>query len=601
MTEGPAADGERGHAPPSADPSRTMRQDTMSKAITALFDQEAVGITLVDFTNRMAWSNRRAGAVIRDGGGRYVTVDELQREWRAGDEGLTRTFRVLVDPDADDSGVPAQFEGEKRWERPDGSLQVAHVNCVLTRDDAGRPATLLAVQTDVSERHALAERLRQQAEQDPLTGLGNRARLTAQLRQLTDRSASAPGRAGLCFVDLDGFKNVNDGLGHPVGDRLLVEAAARMAAVTSGGDRLLTRMGGDEFIVLVPGTEGPDELIEVAEKILDCLREPVQVDGHRLHITASIGLVEADLRGGSAEGLLRDADIALYWAKRAGRNRWERFDPERGADHLARFSLAAEMPAALANGDFYLEYQPIVRLADGALHGAEALVRWEHPRRGRLSPATFIELAEETGMIVQLGRWVLHRACEQAWRWWERHGDAAPVVSVNVAGRQLRDTDLVADVRAALWDWELAPGLLQLELTESTLVDAPNAIEVFTELREIGVHVAIDDFGTGYSNLGYLRDLPADVLKVAGRFVAGLADDSQNRQFDTRIVSAITAISHQSGQFVVIEGVETADQLEPLRSMECDAVQGWVFGRAGPPEDIDGWLAADHACTAGGE
>ncbi|KAA2260171.1 EAL domain-containing protein [Solihabitans fulvus] len=485
------------------------------------------------------------------------------------------------------------YRAEKRFNRADGEQVWTHLTLSLVRDDHGEPQYQVAMIEDVTDRHLLQNRLRFQALHDPLTGLPNRALFLERLgKAFNVRSPRA--RVGLCYLDLDGFKVINDSLGHDIGDQLLIEVGRRLDSSVAGEGRLVARMGGDEFVILVEGSAGTQDIVEVADRVLRTLEGPVRIGGHELSISASIGIVERAVAGTTAAEQMRDADITLYWAKADGKSRWALYDPERNAREVARFTLSATMPAALERDEFYVDYQPLVRLEDSTVVGVEALVRWQHPEFGRLAPDRFIELAEETGLIVPLGRWVLRKACEQARRWLVEFGDSAPFVSVNLAVRQSRDPELVRDVRRILDECELPPTHLQLELTESAIMGtADEPLEALRSLSDMGVRIAIDDFGTGYSNLAYLRHLPVHELKVAGSFMEGLRAADGADPVDAQIVATLVQLAHALDLTVTAEGVETPAQAERLRRIGCDAGQGWFFARPGPPEDIDRLLHGD--------
>ncbi|SCG46658.1 diguanylate cyclase/phosphodiesterase [Micromonospora humi] len=425
-------------------------------------------------------------------------------------------------------------------------------------------------------------RFRHQATHDPLTDLPNRTLFTERLTAAITTPGRGADRVGVCFLDLDRFKVVNDSLGHQVGDSLLVAVAQRLRRAL--GEHLVARLGGDEFVILVERTAGTDDAVKVAEAALDAVREPALVDGHELTVSASIGIVERPVSGTSPMELMRAADSTLHWAKAAGGARWSLFDPDRNRRELARYALSAAIPAALDRGEFYLDYQPLTSLRDGRVLGMEALVRWRHPELGVLRPDSFIPLAEETGLIVRLGSWVLAEACREAGTWSTTDADA-PFVSVNLAVRQLHRPDLVPEVRGVLGRTGLAPDRLQLEITESTMMSTVvEPVRALRVLGDLGVRVAIDDFGTGYCNLAYLRDLPVNEMKVAGEFVTGLrapAGDPGGRT-DERILASLVSLAHALDLTVTAEGVETAHQAERLRAIGCDAGQGWHFGRPGP-------------------
>lgn len=509
---------------------------------------------------------------------------------------------------ADDTGHIAQwyeqlargerehFSAEKRYVRPDGEPLWTHLTVSLVRDASGAPQYQVAMMEDVTDRHRLYTRLRHQAHHDPLTGMPNRALFFDRLEALFADPGAAD-RVGLCYLDLDGFKVVNDSLGHDVGDQLLIAVARRLDAYVSRAGHLMARMGGDEFVVLVEHSAGTGQVVALAEGILAALREPFRIRGHDLSVSASIGIVERPVAGTGPADTMRAADITLYWAKSEGRGRWTVFDTERNDREVARYTLSAEMPAALHHGEFDVDYQPLVSLADGSVLGVEALVRWRHPRQGLIGPDRFIGLAEETGLIVPLGMYVLERACREARRWRDledRRGAApvplpgpVPFISVNLAERQCHEPGLVRQVQRVLADTGLEPTRLQFELTESQIMSTDGGpLERLRELADMGVRIAIDDFGTGYSNLAYLRRLPVCELKIAGSFVEGLRKPGDADPVDARIVASLVELAHALGLTVTAEGIETAAQADRLRAIGCDAGQGWYFSRPGPPDRI---------------
>jgi len=425
--------------------------------------------------------------------------------------------------------------------------------------------------------------LRHQATHDPLTQLPNR---TLFLDELTRVLSDGADRVGICYLDLDGFKVVNDSLGHDVGDRLLVAVANRLHRSVSRQGHLVARMGGDEFVVLVRHPADTRTVVEVADAALAAFSAPVEIGGHNLSVSASIGVVERPTVGTSAAELMKAADITLYWAKSDGGNRWALYEEERNARDVARYTLSATMPAALRRGEFFLQYQPLVRLSDNSLMGLEALVRWRHPEHGLIPPGRFIELAEETGLIVGLGRWVLAQACRQADAW-RREFPARVLMSVNLAVRQLRDPGLVGDVKRILVETGLPPDALQLEVTESAVMGrAGEPLDTLFALADMGIRIAVDDFGTGYSNLAYLPRLPLQALKIAGSFVEGVGLEPKPDPVAEQIVSSVVDLAHTMGLTVTAEGVETQAQASRLRAIGCDAAQGWHFAKAMPPEEV---------------
>ncbi|WP_344750420.1 bifunctional diguanylate cyclase/phosphodiesterase, partial [Micromonospora olivasterospora] len=514
---------------------------------------------------------------------------ELVAAHIASAEGLGRTVEVIQLRLLRDLGLVGE-DVQDRLARLLATVATGYARALrdrtLDEQDAIRRATMTAqAQAERALRDSEA-RFRHQATHDPLTDLPNRTLFTERLRAALDAPSRGAGRVGLCFLDLDRFKVVNDTLGHQVGDLLLVSVADRLRRAL--GEHLVARLGGDEFVILVERTACTDDVVKVAEAALAALNEPALIDGHELCVSASIGIAECPVAATTPVDLMRAADATLHWAKADGGARWSLYDAERNRRELARYALSSAIPAALERGEFYLDYQPLTSLCDGSVLGAEALVRWRHPELGELRPDSFIGLAEETGLIVPLGGWVLAEACREA-QTWASAGSAAPFVSVNLAVRQVHRPGLVQEVRGVLERTGLPPGRLQLEITESTMMSADEEpVRALRVLADLGVRIAIDDFGTGYCNLAYLRDLPVTELKVAGEFVAGLrapADDPASRT-DERILASLVSLAHALDLRVTAEGVETAGQAERLRAIGCDVAQGWHFGRPAPAARI---------------
>jgi diguanylate cyclase (GGDEF)-like protein/PAS domain S-box-containing protein len=479
---------------------------------------------------------------------------------------------------------------DQRLCRSDGEMLWAHLAASLIRDERGEPRFQVVMVEDVTDRHQLQLRLRHQALHDPLTGLPNRTLLFDRLYELFG-TASPDDRVGVCYIDLDGFKAVNDSFGHDVGDELLVAVAHRLYECVSRAGHLVARMGGDEFVILVHDHRATSDVVALAEAVLDALAAPVPAGGHRLSVSASIGIVDRTCGTTTPAELMRAADITLYWAKADGKGKWALFDSDRTDREVARYELSASMPGALERGEFVLEYQPLVLCGGETVIGAEALVRWRHPRLGLLGPDRFVSLAEETGMIVPLGLWVLEEACRQGRQWRDLTGDAAPLISVNLAVRQAQEPSLVDDVAAILERTGLEPAYLQLELTESALIGPGHEpLAALTKLADMGVRIAIDDFGTGYSNLTYLRTLPVRAIKLAGSFVDGLRTPGRRPGHadlaGERMVATLVQLAHALDLTVTAEGVETQMQADRLRAVGCDSGQGFFYAHPGPPEWI---------------
>jgi diguanylate cyclase (GGDEF)-like protein/PAS domain S-box-containing protein len=484
------------------------------------------------------------------------------------------------------SAPGATAEIETRLRRGDGSwavLDVIGTNCVR---DPDLEAVVLSVR-DIGHRKALEDQLSRQAFTDPLTGLSNRALFRDRLQHATSRRDAD---VTLLLIDLDDFKDVNDNLGHSAGDNLLTTIAARLRDNVRPGDTL-ARLGGDEFAVLIEDLDGRDPGA-LAERLLHELRQPTRLESRDIRCTASIGVAGAVAGGDhiSGEELLRNADLAMYAAKRHGRNAYALFDPGMYASVLNEAQLRLDMERALADEQFVVHYQPVVDLPTQRVTGVEALVRWQHPERGLLAPQQFIDNAEESGLIVPLGRWVLQQACHQLSRWRHLYPSAHDLrMNVNLSARQFQYAGLVDDVRAALADARLDPGCLTLELTESVLLqDIDAAAATLGALRVLGVRLAIDDFGTGYSSLNYLKRLPVDILKIDRAFVSQVDTDADDKALVDAVVNLGQALRLQT----VAEGIETDDQWAMLRRLGCDYGQGYLFGRPTDAVAIDALLSA---------
>ena len=421
-------------------------------------------------------------------------------------------------------------------------------------------------------------RANEQLLRDPLTGLPSRLVLHDQLQLALERARRQGTAVAVLFIDVDRFKVINDSLGHATGDRVLRVVSERLRSSARGSD-VAVRFGGDEFVVVCENLDGPDAALAIAERLGALLRMPVPIDGRAHVLTVSVGVSVTSDPDRSPEDLVRDADTAMYRAKERGKDRCELFGAEMLADVTQRLEVEAGLRGALERGELRLHYQPEVDLESGCVHAVEALLRWQHPERGLLAPGEFIAVAEDTGLIVPIGAWVVREACRQAVAW----GGPPVEMRVNLSARQLRDPGLTDVVRGAL-DQTGHPGRgLCLELTESMLMqDLGRCSAVLAELRALGVKLALDDFGTGYSSLAYLRDLSVDRLKIDRSFMPELAE----RPAEQTIVASIVGMARGLGLPVTAEGIETAEQLERVRALGCDAAQGFLLARPAAPEEV---------------
>ena len=478
---------------------------------------------------------------------------------------------------------PVQF----RMAHSDGSWRFVEAVVSNLRD---RPsvAGYVANVRDMTERKEVEDLLAHQALHDPLTGLPNRTLILDRAGQMLVRARRELRSVAALFIDLDNFKDINDTLGHEAGDKLLRAVATRFSATLRASDTV-GRLGGDEFVVLAEGVSldaGPEV---VAERLQDMLREPFRIEGHEgtpLTLSASVGIAAGDRE--SAEELFRDADIALYRAKALGKNRFASFEPEMQAAVLDRLELKRDLESALARGQFFLLYQPVLDLESVCACGVEALLRWRHPTRGVIPPDDFIPLLEESGSIVDVGRWVLNEACTQAASWNRKGHHLA--MSVNVSVRQLEADDFVSDVQEALAVCRLEPSSLVIEVTETAIMrDADATIRRLRGLKELGVLVAIDDFGTGYSSLAYLRQFPVDALKIDRSFISAMADSPAS----SALIHTLVDLGRTLGLETLAEGIEDDSQLERLRSERCERGQGFLFSRPVSADEIEAFLSSE--------
>ncbi|KQQ32340.1 signaling protein [Duganella sp. Leaf126] len=449
---------------------------------------------------------------------------------------------------------------------------------------------VVAIVRDVSERKAAEAKILHMAQHDALTGLPNRALLQARLEAAVAEAAA--GQRGdlvlVSFIDFDDFKMINDGLGHGAGDAVLSAIAARMLSYLRAQDTL-GRFGGDEFVIVMPARHDElDQCLAMLGQLTAAVRQAVEVDGHAIRISCSTGTAVYPQHGASAGALLTRADVAMYSAKNAGKNQCRLYSEAMHAHAEDKLALVESLRAAVDTQQLQVVYQPKFDIRTGALFGVEALVRWQHPTRGAVSPAEFIPLAEETGIILDIGRWVLDTACAQSAAW-QQMGLPPLVMSVNVSARQFDDATLLHDIAAALERSGLTPALLELEITESLIMrDLDKAVSTMRALQQMGLSMSIDDFGTGYSSLSSLKSFPITTLKLDKSFVADLAGNPE----DQAIARAIIALAHELTLRVIAEGVETQAQLDFLKNNGCDQVQGYLFARPSRPDQVSALLAA---------
>ncbi len=480
---------------------------------------------------------------------------------------------------------------EARCQTHDGSPRWIEIRARLVRDGNSDVVGLSGVLTDVTERRSLAEQLTRQAFYDAVTSLPNRTLFLDRVGHALAASGRGSGQVAVLFLDLDGFKVINDSLGHSAGDVLLGAVGRRLASCMRPADTV-ARFGGDEFAVLLDHIHDASEAVRVAERIIQELRAPFIVTGREMFVGASIGITVRAFPATHVlpEDILREADIAMYRAKAGGKSRVVMFDTAMTARAVERLDVETDLRRALERDELEVYYQPEIDLETGRIVGMEALVRWRHPRLGLVAPAEFIPIAEETGQIVAIGQWVLEQACRQAHAWQvKRLGGSSLILSVNLSAREIERPNLVEDVDRVLRETGLAPSALRLEITETMLMeDGPGTEATLRRLHDLGVWLAIDDFGTGYSSLSYLRRFPVDTLKIDRSFIAAMDSDEGTGA----IVRAVTALGHALGMDVIAEGIETAGHLARVRGVQCDRGQGYHFSRPVPANEMGELLAA---------
>jgi len=517
-------------------------------------------------------------------------IDNTPQAWldRVHEDDLPKMEAELA---AHRDGRSSHFENEHRIRHKDGTYRWVLARGIAERDPEGKPYRIAGSLTDIEQRKTVEEQLAQEALYDSLTNLPNRAFLNDLLNRSFRRTKRRKDYAfAVLFVDLDRFKVVNDSLGHAAGDKLLIEVARRLKECLRPGD-VVARLGGDEFLVLLDDIKDSSDTTRVAERILTALQEPIDLAGREVFTTASIGIAVSEERLDGPEHLIRHADSAMYRAKARGKARYEIFDVAMHERAVSLLQLETDIRAAVHKKQFLLVYLPVVNMTTERITGFEALVRWDHPERGLVSPASFVPLAEETGLIIPLGRWIMEEACRQMAEWVDRYPKLTDLtVSVNLAAKQLRQPDIVAQVKSAVEESGLAPSRFKLEITETVLMDDPESnLEIVSELRDWGVLVQVDDFGTGSSSLAYLNRFRVDTLKIDRSFISQVGVPGEK----SAVVQAMITLANQLGIRVIAEGVETPQQSERLVGFKCEQAQGYLFSQPLNAQEADELLAAE--------
>ena len=545
---------------------RTLARLSMQSArFQAALDNMTQGLCLFDAQHRLIVHNHRFAAMFGTPAPNATAYGLLADQCQA---------QMFNPPDP---GSPGCADGDAH-ELPDGRVMRVARQAIPGQG-------WVATYEDITEHRRSREQLSHMARHDALTGLPNRLMFREHMEHLLARVRRGDSVAVL-YLDLDGFKGVNDTLGHPVGYEVLRVVARRLQDCTRETD-LIARLGGDEFTIVQADARQPTDATTLSERLIEALRVPIDVGGHRVEIGTSIGIALADETTATADEMLRSADLALYRAKAAGRGTWRFFEPGMDAEMQARRALETDLRRALADGQFEVFYQPLIEAQTEALSGFEALIRWQHPKRGLVSPAEFIPMAEETGLIRAVGAWVLERACADAAGW-----PAHVKIAVNLSPVQFVKGNLVREVEHALAASGLAPNRLELEITESVLLQDNDAtLAILHRVRDLGVRVSMDDFGTGYSSLSYLRRFPFDKIKIDQSFIKNLAQERGSIE----IVRAVVGLGRALGMAILAEGVETSAQLRMLQAEGCDELQGYLFSRPRPLEDVQDIIARYQA------
>ena len=561
---------------------KTLRQ--LERRHQTLVEHSPVGIFYADRWGKCSYINRRGLAMLG-----MVQESALGDGWLAAVHYEDRPRVEEAWRRACEACFP--FKEDFRFDRGNGSLAWVMGEAVPERDEAGETIGYIGTLAEITDRIAVEESLRRNEERlqyiahhDQVTGLPNRVLFHSHLRRAIAEAQRSGRMAAILFLDLDRFKTINDSLGHEIGDQVLREVSARLSACIRKSD-LVARFGGDEFVILLEDLRELKDIAHIAEKILRSLPPPIAIPPHVLHVTTSIGIALVPADGEDVDGLMKAADVAMYRAKEQGRNNFQFYTPDMNFRAGELLMLETELRKAIDEDQLVLHYQPQVHMASGTLVGMEALVRWRHPEQGMVSPGDFIPLAEDSGLILPIGVWVLRTACAQN-RAWQEMGLPPIRVSVNISARQFRQIELVRTVERILAETGLDPAWLELEITESSIMyDIEAVIQILQELNAMGVRLAIDDFGTGYSSLSYLKRLPVSTLKIDQSFVRDITTDHN----DAAIATSVIALARSMGLEVIAEGVEAPEQMAFLQQKGCYRGQGYYFSRPLAVEEFTAW------------
>jgi diguanylate cyclase (GGDEF)-like protein/PAS domain S-box-containing protein len=552
------------------------------------FDNAPIGMNLIDLDGRFIQVNRA-----------FCAMTGYKEDELLGKTCQSITYHEDLENDLKDmrrmgAGEIDHYQLEKRLVHSGGHPVWTMTSRSLVRGRGDEPLHIVSQVADITQRKQSDMMLTHMALHDSLTGLPNRTLALDRLALALARTERHPYSVAVLFLDLDRFKVINDSLGHNVGDELLVSVASRLREAVRPSDTV-ARIGGDEFVVVCEDIGDVEDAARIAERIADALSLSFDLTGDEVILSTSIGIAVSSGHQDAPEDLLRDADSAMYRAKEGGRNRYEVFDSSMRVEAVERLEMEQALRRALGRSEFRLFYQPVLDVDSGKIVGVEALLRWDHPERGLLRPPEFISLAEDTGLIIPIGKWALQEACRQAQRWREAEPDREPLtIAVNLSARQLAQPDVADMVAEALEMTGTDPSKVWLEITESVLTgDTEATIGALRALKALGVRLSVDDFGTGYSSLLYLKRFPVDTLKVDRAFVAGLGTHPE----DTAIVAGVVRLAQTLGLTAIAEGVETEEQRAALLALGCDLAQGYLFGHPEPAEDL-GELPDPELATA---